>query len=209
MRAGRVTLEGEVLREGDRRVDPHRVQIDGQPVEAPDGLLVMLHKPAGVVCSRDEREGPSVFELLPGRWSQRNPPMTAVGRLDKDTTGLLLLTDLGEWVHRWTSPKHHLTKTYEVAFEGKPPEGVVDWFAAGTLVLEGERKPCQPAALELVATGRARLHLTEGKYHQVRRMFAAAGMRVLRLHRSRFGDYELGDLAEGAWRQLELPGCAG
>lgn len=205
-RAGRVTLEGTPLKDTSERVEVSKVLVDGEPIEAPDGLLAMLHKPLGVVCSRDGREGPSVFDLLPSRWSERNPPVATVGRLDKDTTGLLLITDAGEWVHRWTSPKHHHEKTYEVTYEGEPKPGMVEWFASGALRLEGEDRCCLPARLEFISPGFAKLHLVEGRFHQVRRMFTAVGLNVIRLHRPRFGPYELGDLPEGQWRLLPMPG---
>lgn len=205
VRRGRVSLGERVVDDVGERVEPGRVQVDGERVEGPEGLLVMVHKPAGVVCSRGEGEGRSVYELLPERWSRRNPAVTTVGRLDRDTTGLLLVTDLGEWVHRWTSPRHHVEKTYEVALDGAGEPGWVDLFASGTLVLDGEVKPCLPARLEWVGDREARLHLTEGRFHQVKRMFAAVGREVVRLHRPRFGPYALEDLPEGAWRSLALP----
>jgi len=205
VRRGRVTLEGEVLDDEARRVDPAQIRVDGETIEGPEGLLVMLNKPAGVVCSRGDGEGRTVYDLLPRQWSERNPPVTTVGRLDRDTTGLLLVTDLGEWVHRWTSPKHHIEKTYEVTLDGDGDPAWSALFAAGSLVLEGEDKPCLPARLEWVTGREARLHLVEGRFHQVKRMFGAMGREVVRLHRSRFGSYELGDLAEGSWRTLALP----
>lgn len=209
VRRGRVALEGQVLDDVAERVDPGRVTVDGEAIEGPEGLLVMLHKPAGVVCSRSDGEGRSVYELLPGRWSQRNPPVTTVGRLDRDTTGLLLVTDLGDWVHRWTSPKHHVEKTYEVILDGPGKAEWVEVFASGTLRLEGEAKACLPARLEWVGDCEARLHLVEGRFHQVKRMFSELGRDVVRLHRSRFGSYELGDLAEGCWQKLPLPSLEG
>lgn len=206
VRAGRVTLDGLAVEDSAARVDPHRVLVDLHPVEAVEGLMAMLHKPLGVVCSRDGREGPSVFDLLPERWSRRNPPVATVGRLDKDTTGLLMVTDAGEWVHRWTSPKHHCEKEYEVTYEGEPRPGLVEYFASGGMRLEGEERFCLPARLEFLEPGRARLFLVEGRFHQVRRMFAAVGLNVVRLHRPRFGDYTLGDLPEGQWRLVPMPG---
>ncbi len=206
VRRGRVVVEGRQVDDTSERVDPGGVRVDGEPLEGADGLLVMLHKPAGVVCSRSEGEGASVYTLLPDRWSQRNPPVTTVGRLDRDTTGLLLVTDLGDWVHRWTSPKHHVEKTYEVTLDGDGDPAWIERFASGTLMLEGEEKPCLPARLEWVTEREAKLHLVEGRFHQVKRMFEAMGREVMRLHRSRFGEYELGDLAQGAWRSLPLPG---
>ncbi|MGE3311044.1 MAG: pseudouridine synthase [Limisphaerales bacterium] len=205
VRGGRVEVDGRVVDDASERVEPVRVRVDGEAVEGPTGLLALLHKPAGVVCSRSDGEGPGVYGLLPERWSRRHPPVTTVGRLDKDTTGLLLVTDLGEWVHRWTSPKHHVEKTYEVVLDGPGEAAWVDLFESGTLVLEGEEKPCLPARLEWVGPHEARLHLVEGRFHQVKRMFSAVGREVVHLHRSRFGTYELGDLPVGAWRFEEFP----
>jgi 16S rRNA pseudouridine516 synthase len=174
--------------------------VDGAPVECPQGILVLLHKPAGCVCSHDLREGPSVYDLLPAQWLRRNPPITTVGRLDKDTTGVLLITDQGPLVQRWTSPKHKLPKLYEVTVDADLHPELVDIFAAGTLMLEDEDKPCLPAKLEILGTRTARIELIEGRYHQVKRMFASQGCTVTRLHRSRFGEFELGELAPGQWR---------
>ncbi|MBX3743833.1 MAG: rRNA pseudouridine synthase [Verrucomicrobiae bacterium] len=207
-KAGRVTVDGQPVRDGSERVEVGRVRIDGEGVEGPDGLLVMLNKPQGVVCTRDDREGPTVYDLLPARWLRRNPPVTTVGRLDRDTTGLLLVTDLGEWVHRWTSPRHHVEKCYEVEVHGMLRPEWVELFASGTLRLEGEEGPCLPARLELVSGTEARLHLREGRYHQVKRMFAEVGVEVVRLHRPGFGPYGLEGLPVGEWRLLALPGKA-
>jgi len=179
--------------------------VDGEPLESPDGILVLFHKPAGYVCSHDDREGQRVFDLLPARWLKRNPPVTTVGRLDKDATGALVVTDQGDLVHQFTSPKRHVTKLYEVTVDRDLEASLIQLFAAGTLVLEDEHKPCLPAKLEIVSAREARLELTEGKYHQVKRMFASQGWTVTRLHRSRFGDFELGDLPVGQWRRLDLP----
>lgn len=178
------------------------VWVDGAPIDSPEGILVLLHKPAGYVCSHDEKEGPRVFDLVPKRWLERNPPVTTVGRLDKDATGALVITDQGALVHQWTSPKRHVTKLYEVTVDHDLDAKLIGVFAAGELVLEEERKPCLPAKLELVSAREARLELTEGKYHQVKRMFASQGWTVTRLHRSRFGDHELGDLPVGQWRRI-------
>lgn len=179
--------------------------MDGEPIDSPEGILILLHKPAGHVCSRDEKEGPRVFDLVPERWLERNPPVTTVGRLDKDATGALVITDRGELVHQWTSPKRHVTKLYEVTVDRDLDASLIGLFAAGELVLEDERKPCLPAKLEIVNAREARLELTEGKYHQVKRMFASQGWTVTRLHRSRFGEFELGELPAGQWRTLPLP----
>jgi 16S rRNA pseudouridine516 synthase len=202
VKSGRVRVRGEPANAADARVSVADVLVDGEPVEGPGGLLAVLHKPAGCVCSHDRREGPSVYDLLPPRWLRRNPPVTTVGRLDKDTTGVLLITDLGELVQRWTSPRRHVAKVYEVTVDCDLDARLVDVFSSGTLVLAGETKPCLPAKLEILGPREARLELVEGRYHQVKRMFAEEGCTVIRLHRSRFGEFELGDLKPGQWRLL-------
>lgn len=164
MRKGRITVKGEPAKSTDMKVDPLDVLIDGQPIEAPDGLLVLFHKPAGYVCTHETKEGANIYELLPAQWLQRNPPVTSIGRLDKDTTGVLLLTDLGELVQRWTSPRHKVSKVYDVTVEGELKPELVTLFSSGTLQLEDEDKPCLPAKLEILSPNTARLELIEGKY---------------------------------------------
>lgn len=202
VKAGRVTVDGEPARDVSRKVAAGGVRIDGEPPDHPDGLLVLLHKPVGLVCSHDPREGPAVYSLLPERWLRRNPVVTTVGRLDKETSGALLVTDLPDVVHRLTSPRHKVPKVYRATVDRDLPAGLVALFAAGTLRLEGEDKPCAPAELEIIGAREARLTLTEGRYHQVRRMFAAAGATVLTLHRESFGPLDLGGMEPGTWREL-------
>jgi 16S rRNA pseudouridine516 synthase len=205
LKAGRVTVRGETVDDPSAKITPAEVLADNEPLDHPDGLLILLHKPLGRVCSHDAREGPSVYELLPPRWRQRNPVVTTIGRLDKDTSGLLLLTDQSALVHRLTSPKHKVPKLYRATVDRDLPVDLAERFASGTLLLTGEDKPCAPAELKLLSSREAELVITEGRYHQVRRMFAeAAGANVLTLHRARFGRLELGDLAPGAWRELPL-----
>ena len=204
VRGGRVVVNGQPARAFDQKARPAEVQVDGEPVDSPEGILVLLHKPAGYVCSHDAKEGPRVFDLVPKRWLKRNPPVTTVGRLDKDATGALVITDQGELVHRWTSPKRHVAKLYEVTVDKDLETRLIDTFASGELRLDEEPKPCLPAKLEIVNAREAKLELTEGKYHQVKRMFASQGWTVTRLHRSRFGEYELGDLPVGQWRTLVM-----
>ena len=162
----------------------------------------MLHKPTGVTCSTRDA-GRIVYDLLPPRFRLRAPLLSTVGRLDRDTSGLLLLTDDGALLHRIVSPRARLAKTYEatLAQDLRGDEAAV--FASGTLMLETEKTPLAPAVLETIDPRHARLVLTEGRYHQVRRMFAAVGNHVDALHRSRVGGLTLGDLAPGQWRALE------
>jgi len=200
--AGRVTIRGKIADDPGTKAHAADVLVDGQALDHPDGLLLLLHKPLGLVCSHDEREGPNVYNLLPPRWRARNPQITSIGRLDKDTSGLLLLTDQTALVHRLTSPKHKVPKLYRATLDRDIQPGLVELFASGTLLLTGEKEPCLPAALRILDSRTAELTLTEGRYHQVRRMFASQGCEVLTLHRARFGDLELGDLPPGQFREL-------
>jgi len=200
-REGRVTdANGGVLYQDDP-LDHDNVRVDGQPLDPPPGLVLMLHKPAGYTCSTKD-PGRIVYDLLPPRFRLRNPVLSSVGRLDRDTTGLLLMTDDGQLLHRIVSPKSKLAKVYEAGLAEDLRGDEAQLFASGTLVLEGEDTPLLPARLEVLGPRRARLVLHEGRYHQVRRMFAAAGNRVLALHRPQVGGLELGGLPEGQWRQL-------
>ncbi len=192
IRDGRVTGEGESLR------------FDGEPIDPPHGLVIVMHKPAGHTCSHAD-QGPLVYDLLPPRYLKRDPKFSSVGRLDAETTGVLLFTDDGALLHKLISPKSNLPKTYEATL-ARPLEGhETALFASGSLVLRGEDKPCLPAQLEVTGARTARLTLTEGRYHQVRRMFAAAGNHVEALHRSRFGPLGAEDLKPGEWRILSEP----
>lgn len=202
--AGRVAVNGRIADDPGEKSHPAAVRVDDEPLDNPDGLLLMMHKPLGRVCSHDLREGPSVYDLLPERWRRRNPVVTTIGRLDKDTSGLLLLTDRSELVHRLTSPKHKVPKLYRATLDADLPANAGELFASGTLLLKGETAPCAPAELKVISAREAELTLTEGRYHQVRRMFSALGCEVITLHRARFGALELGDLPAGRWRELPL-----
>ena len=206
-RNGLVTLDGRPLANSAEHVPlepdlPTRMRVDGAPLDPLAPLTLILHKPLGVVCSHREA-GRSVYELLPSRWRRRDPPLSTIGRLDADTTGLLLITDDGALLHRIISPRNHVPKAY-VADLARPLEGhEAALFASGELVLEGETTPLAPARLEPSGPRQARLIITEGRYHQVRRMFAAVGNHVERLHRERIGALQLpADLQPGRFVQM-------
>jgi len=202
--AGRITAKGKIADDSAQKAVPADVLVDNEPLDHPNGLLLMVHKPVGLVCSHDEREGPNVYSLLPERWRRRNPQITSIGRLDKDTSGLLLLTDQTALVHKLTSPKHKVPKLYRATVNGTLAPEFVALFASGTLLLSGEKEPCLPAELRILSPTTTEIILTEGRYHQVRRMFASQGCEVVTLHRSHFGNLELGDLKPGQWRELAL-----
>jgi len=201
-REGRVTDgSGEVLYADD--VVPHAaIRVDGEALDPPQGLLLMLHKPIGVTCSTKD-PGRVVYDLLPPRFRLRNPVLSIVGRLDRDTSGLLLLTDDGQLLHRIIAPKSKLAKVYRATLAEDLRGDEIATFASGTLMLDGEKSPLLPAELETIDPRNARLVLHEGRYHQARRMFAAVGNHVAALHRERVGGLALGDLREGEWRMLD------
>lgn len=200
-REGRVTdADGEVLY-ADDKVEHDVIRIDGEPLDPPPGLTLMLHKPAGYTCSTKD-QGRLIYDLLPVRFRDRDPVLSSVGRLDRDTSGLLLMTDDGALLHRIVSPKSRLDKVYEAQLAQDLRGDEAASFASGSLLLESDDKPLLPAELDVLGPRNARLTLHEGRYHQVRRMFAAVGNHVEALHRSHIGGLGLGDLPEGQWRQL-------
>ena len=201
-REGRITdTDGEVLY-ADDGVPFDAVRIDGEPLDPPPGLLLMLNKPVGHTCSMKD-PGRIVFDLLPPRFRERNPALSTVGRLDRDTSGVLLFTDDGQLLHRIIAPKSKLPKVYLATLADDLRGNEAALFASGTLMLDNEKTPLLPAELEPLDARRARLVLHEGRYHQVRRMFAAIGHHVQALHRERIGGLTLGDLPEGQWRALD------
>ena len=205
--AGLVRLDGRVLDRSDQRlaVTPdlsERMRVQGRPLDPPPGMTLLLHKPLGVTCSHKEA-GPLVYDLFPARWRRREPPLSSIGRLDKETSGLLLFTDDGALLHRVISPRSHVAKRYYATLDRPLRGDEAALFASGALLLEGEDRPLSPARLEALSPTTARLTVTEGRYHQVRRMFAAAGNHVVALHRDRLGGLGLpSDLAAGAYRLL-------
>ena len=201
-REGRVTdAAGEVLYADD--TVPHAdIRLDDEPLDPAVGLTLMLHKPAGYTCSTKDA-GRLVYDLLPPRFRLRAPVLSTVGRLDRDTSGLLLFTDDGALLHRIISPKSMLAKVYEATLAADLRADVAELFASGTLMLEGETTPLMPAALQPLGARQVQLTLHEGRYHQVRRMFAAVGNHVEALHRRQIGGLTLGTLASGHWRALD------
>lgn len=198
---GRVTnAAGDALRHDDP-VDHDDTLVDGEPLDPPPGAVLMLHKPAGYVCSTRDVNA-VVYDLLPHRFLHRSPVIAPVGRLDGDTSGLLLMTDDGSFNHLITSPRSHLPRVYDVTLADPLRGDEADVFASGALMLKGEDTPLAPAEMEAVDERRAHVTLHEGRYHQVRRMFAAIGNHVVSLHRSRLGPLDLGDLRAGEWRTL-------
>ena len=208
-RAGRIRLDGVPLPAADERLAlqpdlPTRLQVDGTALDPLPGLVLMMHKPVGLSCSHKEA-GPLVYDLLPRRWRRRDPPISSIGRLDKDTSGLLLLTDDGDLLHRIISPRAELPKRYRASLARPLRDDAADILAAGTLRLAGEIKPLLPAILEAQTPTEVAVTVTEGRYHQVRRVFAALDNHVVSLHRERIGGLSLpADLEAGSFRLLSV-----
>lgn len=207
---GFVTIDGTAVTDPSADVavaDGLRFTVQGTAWEYHDKAYVLLHKPAGTECSQKPSTWPSIYTLLPSPLRLRPNKgavqgVQAIGRLDQDTTGLLLLTDDGQFIHRMGSPKHHVPKVYEVTVKHPLDDAQVQKLLAG-VVLDDDPKPVRAAACEAVAPLHLRLTLTEGKYHQVKRMVAAVGNRVEALHRSQIGTLVLpAELAPGQWRWL-------
>lgn len=201
LRDRRVTRrDGSVLSEGD--VFQHDdMLIDGEPLDPPPGSILMMHKPVGYICSTTGANR-LIYDLLPGRFRTRSPAMAPIGRLDLASSGLLLLTDDGKVNHRITSPRKHLPKVYEAHLAEDLSGKEAQVLASGTMLLESDVVPLKPVKLHVIGPRHARVTLTEGRYHQVRRMFAAFGNHVIALHRTAIGNLDLGDLESGKWRLL-------
>ena len=203
---GAVAVDGQTLLDGTLQLPEAGLvfHVNGQPWPYHAKALVLLHKPAGYECSRQPSSHTSVLKLLPAPLRQRG--VQPVGRLDQDTTGLLLLTDDGTLIHRLTSPKHHVPKVYEVLTKHPVAADLPAQLLAGVL-LHDDAKPVAAAACEITGECSLRLTLIDGRYHQVKRMVAAAGNRVEGLHRSAFGPWTLPeDLMPGQWRWLSAAG---
>ena len=200
IRSGEVLVNGVVNKIAASQIgEQDLVHYDGQDLQLTGPRYFMLHKPEGYVCANDDPEHPSVFLLF------EEPALAKLhcaGRLDLDTTGLLLITDDGQWSHRITSPRHECAKTYRAWLADPVDPSAIAHFAEG-VQLRGERALTLPAELVLVTPTEALLTIHEGKYHQVKRMFAAIGNKVLRLHREQVGELVLDpELTPGEYRLL-------
>ncbi|MEY3394971.1 MAG: hypothetical protein RL346_1207 [Verrucomicrobiota bacterium] len=202
LRSGAVTnLEGVPYRPKDD-ANPAEVLVSGEPVDPLYPLSIVLNKPSGFTCSTED-PGDTVYDLLPPRFSSRNPGLNPVGRLDKDTTGMLLMTDDGAFLHRVIHPKSGCLKVYRVSLDRPLNGNEAVMFGSGEMLLENETKPLLPAGFEAIGEKEALVTLHEGRYHQIRRMFAAVGNHVLALRRISIGGLKLPeDLEEGEWREL-------
>lgn len=205
--AGKLIRQGLVLIDGLQSKQPatqlnaeQQVELDGEVLALTGPRYFVMHKPAGYVCSTDDPDHNTVFVLMD---EPRLDKLHTVGRLDLDTTGLLLITDDGQWSHKISSPKHECAKTYRAWLADPVDPSAVALFAEGVM-LRGEKHPTKAAELEIVSPQECLLTIHEGRYHQVKRMFAAIGNKVEKLHREKIGDFVLDSntLAEGEYRHL-------
>ncbi len=200
IRQGEILLNGVLCKQPAQQIkDADVVLLDDAPLQLTGPRYILLHKPAGYVCSTDDPDHNTVFVLLDEPNIEK---LHTVGRLDLDTTGLLLITDDGQWSHKISSPKHECAKTYRAWLADPVEDSAIAQFAEGVM-LRGEKTPTKPAQLEIVSPTECLLTIHEGRYHQVKRMFAALGNKVVQLHRERVGPLALGsELAEGEYRHL-------
>ena len=206
IRRGGVSVDGARVRDAAFSLaDGMHVVADGETLALPGPLYLMLHKPCGLLSATRDDHQDTVLSLLPDALAAR---VHIVGRLDKDTSGLLLLTDDGDWSHRITAPARHCEKVYVAELAQALDDAAMASLERG-VVLRSEATPTRPARLQRVDDRRVRIAITEGRYHQVRRMFAAVGNRVTLLHRERIGGLSLdAALAPGQWRALTADECA-
>ncbi len=200
LRAGRVTVDGAIERDNARKIDPyaHSICLDGAPLSGRRTVVVMLHKPAGYVTATEDRSERTVMELLPQSLLRQG--VKPVGRLDKETEGLLLFTNDGDLLHRLISPKKEVPKVYYARHAGQATREDVEAFAAGLQLRDGT--VCLPATLEPLGAGESLITVCEGKYHQVRRMMASRGMHVTYLQRRQEAGLSLQSLEIGQCREL-------
>ena len=200
IKAGQVTVNGAAVKDGGMKIDPktQRICLNGAPLGGKQRIVAMLNKPAGFVTSTDDHDGVTVMQLLPGELLHQD--VKPVGRLDKETEGLLLFTNDGDLLHRLISPKKEVPKVYYARHEGTATEEDVQAFKDGLTLRDGTI--CRPALLQPLGKGESLVTVCEGKYHQVRRMMASRGMTVLYLERRSEGNLTLGDLERGQVRRL-------
>jgi len=203
IRQGLISVDGKTPNSASQKVEASQVLIEGKPMDHPAGLTVIYHKPLGAVCSHRE-SGRLIYDDFPARWADRKPALSSVGRLDKETSGLLILTDDGQLNHHITSPKNHISRTYAVTLDSPLKGNEADTFASGTLMLKEDDKPCLPAELSIIDEHHVSLVLHEGRYHQVRRMFAAVGNHVTELCRSHIGALALDETSLQAGDYLSV-----
>ncbi|ALO47632.1 pseudouridine synthase [Pseudohongiella spirulinae] len=199
IRQKRISVNGKVCQKADHAVDKATlVELDAMPLVMPSQRYYMLNKPSGYLCANTDSQAPVVMDLL----TENTDKLSVAGRLDKDTTGLVLISDDGAWVHAVISPRRQCTKVYQAILDSPVDNNIIEQFKNG-IQLKNETKLTLPAQLSVIDGTHVNIELQEGRYHQIKRMFAACGRHVVSLHRSRIGDIELDkNLKPGEYREL-------
>ena len=197
---GKATVNGDIVRDPSAQVDTEwSVSYDGMSVNFKEHIYILLYKPRGVICATEDKSQKTVLTLLPE--NIRRSDLAPVGRLDKDTTGLLLITDDGAFAHECISPKKNISKTYIATLDGDVTSEMTEIFAKGVTLADG--MVCRPAELERIESNVARVVITEGKYHQIKRMFGVVGLGVNSLHREAIGNLRIPhNMCEGEWIEM-------
>lgn len=204
MKAGGFIVAGQPVTDPGAGIDVKALEgstYRNEPLDPPSPLTILLNKPRGYTCSHDEH-GLLIYDLLPERWSRRSPVLSSAGRLDKESTGLVLVTDDGDFLHRVISPKHHVWKKYRVTLRDPLRGDEVQLFSSGDFTFDNDKSPLKPARWSPHGVQAGVMELQEGRYHQIRRMFSSLGNHVETLHRFQIGQLALGDLSEGQFRVL-------
>lgn len=202
IRWGKVTVNGKIIREPSVQISPDAdIIYKGQALNYKEHIYILMNKPKGVVCATTDKNKQTVIDLVPENLKRNN--LFPVGRLDKDTTGFLIITDDGDFAHNAISPKKDVLKTYEATLDGKVTQEMVELFAKGVVLADGS--VCKKALLKPVSDNKAEIKISEGKYHQIKRMFGVVGLGVNELKRTAFGNLKLpSDLKEGECKELEI-----
>lgn len=201
LKQNELTVNGIKQKNPSFKAIHEEILLNGEPLD-PEHILILLNKPARTICSHKD-DGALIYNLLPQRWQYRIPKVSTIGRLDVDTTGAILISDSGELNHKLTSPRSSVSKVYEVTLADSLKGDEKDIFASGELILKNEDKPCLPATLTIINEKLVHLEIIEGKYHQVKRMFAAVGNKVEKLHRLSFAGFSVEDLKEGEFKFID------
>ncbi len=208
VRLGAFELDGEIVSNASAKIDTtknlhERAKFDDEPLDPLSPIYLILHKPVGYVCGHSDKDGPTIFKFLPPRFRNRNPKLSIAGRLDKDSTGLVFMTDDGDFLHKITHPKTHLPKTYEVEVRDNFNGEEEKLFGSGEFMIDGEDKSLKPVQFKKTGDKSCEMVLTEGRYHQIKKMFEKLNNEVTKLYRIQIGEFQVNDLKEGEWRYAE------
>ena len=195
-----ISEDNVIIENFNSLVNPRKVLVKGEKVEFYDKINIVINKPKGYVCTRSGIN--SIFQLLPKIWLNRKPKVNTAGRLDKDTSGMLIITDDGNFLHKIISPKYKLSKVYKVKVEKKISINVKQIFESGGLIIKNEKKPCKPVLFNQIDSFNVILTMHEGKYHQIKKMFSMCDNKVVELSRIQLGSLSIENLKLGTWREL-------